>query len=70
MFRINRENLRNSHEGPWLLLDIIMLGLLLLNLLFLLFDGLYNTAFIRDSLNAWSPAFVNFYDPIHKNFIL
>jgi len=70
MFRINRENLRNSHEGPWLLLDIIMLGLLLLNLLFLLFDGLYNTAFIRDSLNAWSLAFVNFYDPIHKNFIL
>ncbi len=70
MFRINRENLRNSHEGPWLLLDIIMLGLLLLNLLFLLFDGLYNTAFIRDSLSAWSPAFVNFYDPIHKNFIL
>ena len=70
MFRINRENLRNSHEGPWLLLDIVMLGLLLLNLLFLLFDGLYNTAFIRDSLNAWSPAFVNFYDPIHKNFIL
>ena len=70
MFRINRENLRNSHEGPWLLLDIIMLGLLLLNLLLLLFDGLYNTAFIRDSLSAWSPAFVNFYDPIHKNFIL
>ncbi len=70
MFRINLENLRSSHEGPWLLLDIIMLGLLLLNLLFLLFDGLYNTAFIRDSLNAWSPAFVNFYDPIHKNFIL
>ena len=70
MFRINRENLRNSHEGPCLLLDIIMLGLFRLNLLLLLFDGLYNTAFIRDSLSAWSPAFVNFYDPIHKNFIL
>lgn len=70
MFRINRENLRNSHEGPWLLLDMIMLGLLLLNLLFLLFDGLYNTAFIQDTLSAWSPAFVSFYDPIHRNFIL
>ena len=35
MLRINRENLRNSHEGPWLLLDLTMLGLLLLNLLFL-----------------------------------
>ena len=70
MFRINRENLRNSHEGPWLLLDMIMLGLLLLNLLFLLFDGLYNTAFIKDALSAWSPAFVNFYEPIHRNFIL
>lgn len=70
MFRINRENLRNSHEGPWLLLDMFMLGLLLLNLLFLLFDGLYGTAFIRDSLSAWSPAFVSFYDPIHRNFIL
>lgn len=70
MFRINRENLRNSHEGPWLLLDIIMLGLLLLNLLFLLFDGLYNTAFIQDTLRAWSPSFTALYDPIHKNFIL
>ena len=70
MLRINRENLRNSHEGPWLLLDLTMLGLLLLNLLFLLFDGLYGTAFVQDTLRSWSPTFVSFYEPIHRNFIL
>lgn len=70
MFRINRENLRNSHEGPWLLLDLFMLGLLLLNLTWLLFDGLYNTAFVYDQLSALAPGFVELYDPIHRNFIL
>ena len=64
---------RNENQGYWIGFGFLSRTgqiLLLLNLLFLLFDGLYNTAFIRDSLNAWSPAFVNFYDPIHKNFIL
>lgn len=70
MIKINRENLRSSHEGPWLLLDLVMLGLLLLNLLFLLFDGLYSTAFLSGLLAQWSPTFVGFYSPIHENFIL
>lgn len=46
MLRINWENLCNSYEGFWLLFDLIMLGLLFFNLLFLLFDGLYGIVFV------------------------
>ena len=42
MLRINRENLRNSHETPWLILDLVMLGILFVNLTWLIFDALIN----------------------------
>ena len=69
MLRINRENLRNSHEGPWLIVDLVMLGVLTFNLLWLLFDGLFETAAIHGLLASWLPAFTQQYDVIHHNFI-
>lgn len=70
MLRINRENLRNSHETPWLILDLVMLGLLLVNLLWLIFDALYATEFVYSQLATFFPGFTDAYDPIHHNFIL
>lgn len=70
MLRINRENLRNSHETPWLILDLVMLGVLLLNLIWLIFDALYATAFIFEQIGIYAPGFIDFYNPIHHNFIL
>jgi hypothetical protein len=70
MLSFNRENLRNSHEGPWFVLDMIMLGLLFVNLLWLLFDSLYATSMVYDNLAILSPSFIHAYDPIHRNFIL
>jgi len=69
VLKINRENLRSSHEAPWFLLDLVMLALLVLNFAFLLFDGLYETAWIFDALSVYAPQFVAFYDPIHHNFL-
>ncbi|GGW95267.1 ion transporter [Alteromonas halophila] len=69
MLRINRENLRKSHETPWLILDLVMLGILLLNLAWLIFDSLYATEFIFAQLATYFPGFVNAYDPIHRNFL-
>ena len=70
MLRINWDNLRKSHETPWLILDLVMLGLLLVNLAWLLFDALYGTAVIHQQLENLLPGFTGTYDPIHKNFIL
>lgn len=70
MLRINRENLRNSHETPWLILDLVMLGLLLINLTWLIFDALYDTEFVFSWLATYFPAFTDAYDPLHHNFIL
>ena len=69
MLRINWDNLRKSHETPWLILDLVMLGVLFINLAWLLFDSLYGTAVIHDQLEALIPGFTHSYDPIHKNFI-
>ncbi|MBT0587399.1 ion transporter [Alteromonas oceanisediminis] len=70
MLKINKENLKASHEGPWILLDLAMLGLLFLNLLWLIFDGLYGADFVYDFLSEHAPNFTQAYDPIHDNFLL
>lgn len=70
MLRINRANLRASHEAPWLLLDLVMLGLLFLNLVWLIFDSLFATEFVFNALFDWFPNFTQAYEPIHQNFLL
>ena len=70
MLKINRDNLRASHEGPWLLLDLVMLGVLFLNLLWLVFDALYATDFLNQLLADHVPNFEAGYRPIHENFLL
>jgi hypothetical protein len=69
MLKINRENLKASHEGPWLLLDMVMLGLLFLNLLWLIFDALFATEFMSQLLATYTPSFESSYRPIHDNFL-
>ncbi|MEC8418346.1 MAG: ion transporter, partial [Pseudomonadota bacterium] len=70
MLRVNRENLRNSHETPWLVLDLVMLGVLFINLAWLIFDSLYATDFIYGQLDSHFPALIDTYDPVHNNFLL
>ncbi|MCW8092765.1 ion transporter [Alteromonas sp. ASW11-130] len=70
MLRINWANLRNSHETPWFILDFVMLGLLTINLIWLLFDGLYGTEFVNQQLENFFPGFEAAYAPVHRNFIL
>ena len=70
MLNFSRSNLRKSHEGPWLLLDLFMLVLLLLNLAWIIFDTLFETDFFKSGLNYLSPALVEGYMPIHNNFML
>ncbi|WJG10647.1 ion transporter [Aliiglaciecola sp. LCG003] len=70
MLGFNRSNLLKSHEGPWLILDLSMLGLLMINLAWIIFDSLYATDFFRQSLNYIAPGIVDSYAPVHANFLL
>ena len=69
MLKINRANLKASHEGPWLLLDLAMLVLLLFNLLWLIFDALFATEVFNQLLVNFLPQLAAGYQPIHQNFL-
>ncbi|WP_371194397.1 ion transporter [Glaciecola sp. SC05] len=70
MVNFSYSKLKSSHEGPWLILDLVMLSLLFVNLIWLLFDGLFATQGFKAILASMSPDIVTAYAPIHDNFIL
>lgn len=70
MFSINRDKLKQSHQAPWLILDIVMLVLLLINLAWLVFDALYATKALQNLLQTYLPSLYTAYQPIHVNFLL
>lgn len=69
MLSINLRNLRTSHQTLWFALDLVMLVLLIVNLVWLLFDSLYAVDVIRDFLAREVPAFTAFYSPVHRHFL-
>ena len=70
MRKINRENLKSSHQLIWFIIDFLMLGLLIINLAFIIWDSAYNFIAIQNLLKENLPAFQAAYHPIHENFIL
>ncbi|NMT64746.1 hypothetical protein [Marinobacter orientalis] len=69
MLKINRENLKTSHQLIWFTIDFLMLGLLIVNLAFIIFDSTYNFVAVQNLLAENVPALKEFYHPIHLNFI-
>src|SRR5690554_2876704 len=69
MLRINRENLKSSHQMIWFLIDFLMLGLLIINLAFITWDSIYNFIAVQNLLKEHLPAVQSAYHPIHENFI-
>ncbi|NCP64577.1 MAG: ion transporter [Paraglaciecola sp.] len=70
MFKFSYSQLKKSHEGPWLALDLIMLGLLIINLVWIILDALFASQFIQDALLSLYAPFVEAYLPIHRNFAI
>lgn len=66
--QLNTSNLKESRQGFWLLIDLLMLGLLILNLVWLVFDWLFVSEGFRDFLATINPDLVDAYAPIHRNF--
>ncbi|PKG97523.1 hypothetical protein [Paraglaciecola sp. MB-3u-78] len=70
MLNFSYSKLKSSHEGPWIIVDLLMLALLIINLIWLLFDGLFATQAFKSILASMSPDIVKGYAPIHENFVL
>ena len=70
MLNFSYAKLKSSHEGPWIMVDLLMLGLLLINLIWLVFDSLYATQAFKTILSSLSPNIVEGYAPVHDNFAL
>lgn len=69
MLKINRENLRTSHQLSWFIIDFLMLGLLIINLALIVWDSVYSFVAIQNVLQERLPALQAAYHPIHENFI-
>lgn len=69
MLKFSREKLVQSHQAPWLMLDLLMLALLVVNLLWIIFDSLYATDGFQSLLSSISPKIVSGYAPLHHNFL-
>lgn len=70
MLNFSYSKLKSSHEGPWIVVDLLMLGLLFINLVWLLFDSLYATQAFKEALSSLSPSLDEGYAPVHENFTL
>lgn len=69
MLKINRENLKTSHQLIWFIIDFLMLGLLIINLAFIIFDSIYNLTGVQNLLAENAPIVKELYHPIHENFL-
>ena len=69
MLKINRENLKTSHQLIWFIIDFLMLGLLIINLAFIIFDSIYNFTGVQNLLAEHAPLVKELYHPIHENFL-
>lgn len=70
MLNFSYSKLKSSQEGPWIIVDLLMLSLLIINLIWLLFDGLFATQAFKSVLTSISPDLVTGYAPVHENFVL
>ena len=68
--KFDRQKLRETRQTSWLLLDLAMVFLVLLNLGFIIFDTMYSAAAVQSALAGTVPAFNRFYaEQIHAHFI-
>ena len=69
MLTVNRQNLKNSHQVIWFLLDFLMLGLLFINLGLLVFDATYSFAAVQKLMARHVPELNDLYLPVHEHFL-
>lgn len=69
--KVNTEKLRHSRETPYLVIDFLMLGLVIINLTWLVFDSLFASRLVRGILEWLAADFTAFYaEHVHTNFVV
>lgn len=69
--KFDRRMLRESRQTSWLVLDLAMVALVVLNLLFIIFDTLFSADAFQAGLAGIAPGFTHFYaERVHAHFIL
>lgn len=66
---MNLEKLKESRQGAWFVVDLVMMGLLFINLILLIFDSLYSTEAVANFFTEHFPTFASYYAHIHHNFL-
>ncbi|SDX07652.1 hypothetical protein [Marinobacter mobilis] len=69
MLKINRENLKTSHQLIWFIIDFLMLGLLIINLTLIIIDSTYSFIAVQNLLLEHAPRVQQLYQPVHENFL-
>ncbi|MBB3046743.1 hypothetical protein FHR99_000979 [Litorivivens lipolytica] len=70
MPKLNLQKLRENQEATWFYVDLIMLGLLMINLIWLSFDWLFTIDMVSSTLENLTPAFHKYYgEQIHPNYL-
>jgi hypothetical protein len=69
MLAVNRQNLKNSHQVIWFLLDFLMLALLFVSLGLLIFDSTYSFVAVQKLMARHVPALNDLYRPVHEHFL-
>ena len=69
MLKVNRQNLKSSHQAFWFLLDFLMLGLLLVNMGLLIFDSTYSFVAVQRLMARHVPSLNDLYQPVHEHFL-
>jgi len=68
---LHPENIRRDRHTAFIIVDFIMLGLIIVNLSWIIFDGLFGSHSVQTILLKYSPGFFVFYrDTLHADFIL
>jgi hypothetical protein len=69
-FALNLEKLRKSPQAIVILVDLAMVGLIVVNLLWLVFDTLFSSASVQSFLALLFPDFTHYYrETVHSNFV-
>lgn len=68
---VHPDKLRNSHQSVFIAVDLLMVGLIIINLSWLIFDSVFASSTVQALLSQWTPQFFEFYrDTLHADFIL
>lgn len=69
MIRIDRQKLREGQQATWLVVDVGMILLVLINLSLIVFDWIFASRWVQQFFAAYTPGFHELYaEHVHANF--